>query len=87
MNIFVKKSTLNRKIRLIWDFRGPEAQEIAKHHCVHLKEFSEKENLNYHEISSKLISEMYSIAYITVDESDMTTYRDALKPHRGEVAK
>lgn len=77
---------MNRKIKLIWDFRGPEALEIAKHHCVHLQEFSEKENLNYHEISSKLISEMYSIAYITIDENDMITYRDALKPHRGEVA-
>lgn len=82
-----KNKKLNRKIKLIWDFRGPEALEIAKHHCVHLKEFSEKENLNYHEIISNPISEMYSIAYITVDESDMITYRDALKPHRGEVAK
>ena len=77
---------MNRKIKLIWDFRGPEALEIAKHHCVHLKEFSEKENLNYHEISSNTISEMYCIAYITVDESDLITYRDALRPHRGEVA-
>ena len=27
------------------------------------------------------------LAYIVVDENDMITYRDALKPHRGEVAK
>jgi hypothetical protein len=77
---------LNRKIKLIWDFRGPEAIEIAKHHCVHLIEFSEKENLTYHEISTNKISDMYSIAFITVDEKDMLTYRDTLKPHRGEVA-
>ncbi len=87
MNIFVKKSTLNRKIKLIWDFRGPDVLEIAKHHCVHLSEFSEKENLKQHEISTDQISEMYSIAYITVDESELIIYRDALKPHRGEVAK
>jgi len=87
MNIFVKKNTLNRKIKLIWDFRGPDALEIAKHHCVHLSEFSEKENLKQYEISTDQISEMYSIAYITVDESELIIYRDALKPHRGEVAK
>ncbi len=78
---------MNRKIKLIWDFRGPEALEIAKHHCIHLEEFSKKENLTYHEITSNQISEMYSIACITVDETDMITFRDALKPHRGEVAK
>jgi len=78
---------LTRKIKLIWDFRGPEALEIAKHHCVHLKEFSEKENLSFFDISTNPISEMYCIAFITVDEKDMIVYRDALKPHRGEVAQ
>jgi hypothetical protein len=72
---------------LIWDFRGHEALEIAQHHCVHLKEFSEKEKLAFHEISTNQISEMYCIAFITVNESDMIIFRDALKPHRGEVAK
>ena len=78
---------MNRKIKLIWDFRRPEALEIAKHHCVHLKEFSEKENLNCYEINTVQISDMYSIAFITVDESDLIIFRDALQPHRGEVAK
>jgi len=78
---------MNRKIKLIWDFRGLEALEIAKHHCIHLKEFSEKENLFFHEISTQEISELYCIAFITVNETDMLTFRDALKPHRGEVAK
>jgi len=78
---------VNRKVKLIWDFRGAEALEIAKHHCVHLKEFSEKEKLAFYEISTNQISKMYCIAFITVNESDMITFRDALKPHRGEVAK
>jgi hypothetical protein len=85
--IFVKSNILNRKIKLIWDFRGLEALEIAKHHCIHLQEFSEKEDLSFHEISTHEISEMYCIAFITVNESDMLIFRDALKPHRGEVAK
>ena len=29
---------------------------------------------------------MLVAAFITIDESDMKTYRDALKPHRGEIA-
>lgn len=77
---------MQRKIKLIWDFRGPDAFEIAKHHCVHLKEFAEKENLIYHEISTNKVSGLYCLAFITVNEKDMLTYRDALKPHRGEVA-
>ncbi len=77
---------MNRKIKLIWDFRGPEAQKIAEHHGVHLKEFAIKENLDFHEINTAILSEMYSIAFIIVNEKDMLVYRDALKPHRGEVA-
>ncbi|MCK5676857.1 MAG: hypothetical protein KAH72_00070 [Flavobacteriaceae bacterium] len=78
---------MNRKIKLIWDFRGSEALEIAKHHCIHLEEFAIKEKLYFNEISTNQISEMYCLAFITVDEKDMITFRDALQPHRGEVAK
>jgi len=78
---------LNRKIKLIWDFRGPEAVEIAKHHVVHLKEFALKESLDFKESDIEPVSEMYCIAFITVNESDMKIYRDALRPHRGLVAK
>ena len=78
---------MNRKIKLIWDFRGPEALDIAKHHVIHLEEFAVKEKLNFHEVSTQIINDMYCLAFITVDEKDMITYRDALKPHRAEVAK
>lgn len=78
---------MNRKIKLIWDFRGPEALEIAKHHVVHLEEFALKEALPFIATGTTVVSSMYCMAYITVEESDMITYRDALKPHRGEVAK
>ena len=77
---------MNRKIKLIWDFRGPEALEIAKHHVVHLKEFAHKEELHYYISGIEEISEMYCMACITVDEKDMAVYRDALRPHRGVVA-
>lgn len=77
---------MNRRIKLIWDFRGPDALEIAKHHCVHLKEFTEMEKLHYHEAGCDTINEMHTTAYIVVDEVNMKTYRDALKPHRGLLA-
>ena len=77
---------MKRKIKLIWDFRGPDSLKTAEHHCVHLKEFTAKEKLKYHEVDSQEFSEFYSTAYIIVDENDMLTYRDTLKPHRGEVA-
>ena len=78
---------MKRKIKLIWDFRGHEALKIAEHHCEHLKEFITNENLDCYEINVNQISQIYCIAYVIVDEDDMITLRDALKPHRGEVAK
>lgn len=78
---------MNRKIKLIWDFRGPEALPTAKHHAIHLEEFAIKEKLAYHKADVTEFSDYFSIAFIVVDEKDMITYRDALKPHRAEVAK
>ena len=78
---------MKRKIKLIWDFRGPEALEIAKHHVIHLEEFAVKDGLFFFETNIEPVNELYCIAYITVKEEDMIKYRDALMPHRGEVAK
>lgn len=77
---------MNRKLKLIWDFRGLDAQKTAEHQSIHLKEFALKEKLNFYESSFKQITENHFIAFITVDEKDMKIYRDALKPHRGELA-
>mgnify|MGYP000468795961 CR=1 FL=1 len=76
---------MNRKIKLIWDFNGEDSLAIAKHHCIHLKEFAEKEKLHCYTIESVQVHEYKAIAFILVDEIDMKTYRDALKPHRGEI--
>jgi hypothetical protein len=78
---------LNRKLKLIWDFKGSVAQKTAEHHCIHLKEFSTIENLDFHKIDYTVLSEMHTIAFIIVDEIDMKTYRDALKPHRGQLSE
>lgn len=75
-----------RKLKLIWDFKGPTGLGTAKHHCIHLKEFAEAEKLKFYEINHTEINKMWATAFIIVDEIDMKIYRDALKPHRGEVA-
>ena len=77
---------MNRKIKLIWDFRGPDAHKTAEHHCIHLKEFVAIEKLACHKIEATTVSDYHSIAYVVVDEKEMIIYRDTLKPHRGEVA-
>lgn len=74
-----------RKIKLIWDFKGPASLKTAEHHDIHLKEFVEKEQINSIAIGFEAINEMHAIAYIAVNESDMLMVRDALRPHRGEL--
>ncbi len=76
---------MNRKIKLIWDFRGPAAGKTAEHHMKHLKEFIAFEKLDLDITGFQHINEMYSFAYMVVEESNMIAMRDALKPHRGEV--
>ena len=76
---------MSRKIKLIWDFRGPTAKEIAIHHKRHLNDFIEVEKLSLNITGNKDLSSMHSIAYMVVEEVDMPGVRDALKPHRGEV--
>ena len=76
---------MSRKIKLIWDFNGEDSLAIAKHHCIHLKEYAAIEKLHFYEINHLEISDMHCIAFITVDEVDMKPVRDALKPHRGQL--
>ena len=78
---------MNRKLKLIWDFKGPASQKTAEHHCIHLKEFATIEKLHFYEVELTIVSEMHSTAFIIVDEADMKIYRDALKPHRGQLAE
>ena len=77
---------MSRKIKLIWDFKGPDGLETAKHHCIHLKEFAQIDSLPYDEVNYKEVNPMHTYAFITVDETHMKTFRDALKPHRGVLA-
>ncbi|WP_282144130.1 hypothetical protein [Cellulophaga baltica] len=74
-----------KKIKLIWDFRGPAATKTAEHHVIHLKEFIAAEKLQLNITDVQHVNDMYSLAFLVVEESEMLKVRDALKPHRGEL--
>lgn len=76
---------MTKKIKLIWDFRGPVAAKTAEHHEKHLKEFIAIEKTNLSITGHQNISDVHSLAFMVVDESEMIVVRDALKPHRGEL--
>lgn len=71
-----------RKIRLLWDFRGPDSLETAKHHVIHLKEFVEIDHLPYVESAVIEQNKYVNSAYIIISESDLDIFKTALKPHR-----
>lgn len=74
-----------RQLKLIWDFYGPDANKIAQHHEIHLKEYIKIENLNITITGFENLSDVHAIAFLVVDEPEMKPLRDALKPHRGQV--
>jgi len=74
-----------RKIKLIWDFRGPDAKQIAQHHDTHLKEFAKNKKVDDWFTGVTDISNMHSIAFMVIREEYMNDFREALKPHRGQV--
>lgn len=77
---------MERQIKLIWDFRGPGAHKTAEHHEIHLKDFIKTEKLDMLNITgTEQISEMHSLAFWVVPESDMKKFRDILKPHRATL--
>lgn len=74
-----------RKIKLIWDFRGPASAKTAEHHEIHLKQYSAIEKLSPNITGFEIFGEMHAIAFMVVTDENMIQVRDALKPHRGEV--
>lgn len=76
---------MSRKIKLIWDFRGPASEKTAQHHEIHLKEYIAIEKLPIEITGFEVYNEMYTIAFMVVTDENMIQVRDALKPHRGEL--
>lgn len=76
---------MSRRIKVIWDFKGDDAQQTAQHHAIHLKEFSEREQITNYSCGVDSINILHYTAYLTVNEQDVYTVRDALRPHRAEI--
>ena len=76
---------MSRKIKLIWDFRGPASAKTAQHHEIHLKEYIAIEKLPLNITGFETQGEMQAIAFMVVTDDNMIQVRDALKPHRGEL--
>lgn len=76
---------MSRKIKLIWDFRGPASAKTAEHHETHLKEFIAIEKLPLNITGFEIMGEMHAIAFMVVTDSNLIQVRDSLKPHRGEI--
>ena len=74
-----------RKLKLIWDFKGPDGIRTAEHHAIHLKEFTEAEKYDHLVTGFEALHELHAIAFLIVPEDEMKPLRDALKPHRGQV--
>ena len=73
-----------RKLKLIWDFRGPNAEKTAVHHEIHLKQYIENQMAEVFKTGYQVLNELHAITYIIIKEEDMRLFRDQLKPHRGE---
>ena len=74
---------MENEIRLVWDFRGTDALKTAEHQLTHLVEFMIKEDISCLDKLSEKISELHSICWIIIEESDLDFVKKRLKPHRG----
>lgn len=81
----LNKNCTMRDLKLIWDFRGPDALKIAEHHEIHLKEYIQNQKLDLKITGFQSENDMHAIAYLVVPEDIMKPIRDALKPHRGQL--
>ena len=73
------------KIKLIWDFRGPNGKNTATHHEKHLKEFFEIENKKMFQSGTEALNELHHLAYVIILKKDLNEIKLTLKPHRGEI--
>ncbi len=59
--------------------------KTAEHHELHLKDYIVIQKLDITITGVEKLTDMHTIAFLVVNESEMKPIRDALKPHRGQV--
>ena len=75
----MEQSELPEKIKLIWDFRGPESAKIAKHHEIHLKDFIKREKTAFNITGMENVSEMHTLVFMVIAREEMDSLRQKLK--------
>ncbi|MCC7400207.1 MAG: hypothetical protein IT214_01880 [Chitinophagaceae bacterium] len=75
---------MEKKVKLTWDFMGPDAHKIAEHYEHHLLEFIQMHKLKNEITGIENISDVYATSYMVVDENEVDQVRAALRPKRLE---
>lgn len=70
------------KIRLIWDFFGPDAPGTAAHHQIHLHELFSKESIDCSAYGVGSAAQNHAMSWCEVDQEDADAISKALKPQR-----
>lgn len=68
-------------IKLLWDFYGPDAEQTAQHHAIHLEQYAEKHKIDPSKAGVDPL-EGGAAAWIMVEEEFMIKVRDDLRPKR-----
>ncbi|MCO6461817.1 MAG: hypothetical protein J5I59_10455 [Saprospiraceae bacterium] len=71
---------MEQKVKLIWEYRGPEAHQIAEHYEHHLIEFIQEHKLTNQITGVENINDVYSVAFMVVEESEVEKVRSILRP-------
>jgi hypothetical protein len=71
------------RIRLIWDFFGPDAERTARHHARHLEGFVAREQVADTASGAEAGNPGHWMAYLIVNQGDVPPLRQALRPQRG----
>ncbi|MGB7784529.1 MAG: hypothetical protein WBL27_00360, partial [Salinimicrobium sp.] len=67
----MKDQQEDRKIKIIWDFRGPDAARTAEHHALHLKEYIKTNEIKLNITGFEDVGKNYSIAWMVVHEAQL----------------
>ncbi len=81
----MEREKKERMLKLIWDFKGPDAARTAEHHALHLKEYIRDNEIAPEITGFEEVAPQHHLAFLVVYERDMPAVRDQLKPHRGQV--
>lgn len=69
-------------IRLLWDYRGPNAAGIAEHFVAHLHTYCQRHDLGEINMGTIENASTWWSAFMDMEEQLLDEVRKNLKPHR-----